>query len=83
MCTCVCLPASLLPHIQAFLTQEDLDMSLSVSVRTLDILNHVTLHASVALMCGGVTMEAGWRFAYRDTLNSKCRRNVLASHICQ
>ena len=62
MCTCVCLPASLLPHTQAFLTQEGLGMSLSVSVRTLDILNHVTLHASVALMCGGVTLEAGWTF---------------------
>ena len=46
VCTCVCLPVSLLPHIQAFLTQEDLDMSLSVSTKTLDILNRVILYAS-------------------------------------
>ena len=53
----VCLPVSLLPHIQAFLTQEDLDMSLSVSTNTLDVLNHVSLYARAALMSDGI---AAW-----------------------
>ena len=32
-------------------------------------------------MCGGITLEAGWWFVYRDALNSKFQREVLASHL--
>ena len=34
-------------------------MSLSVRTKTLDILNHVTLYASGALMCGSLRRLAG------------------------
>ena len=82
VCTsCVCLLVSLSSHTQAFLTQEDLDMSLSVSTKILEYSYHVALYASAALMCGGITLEAGWWFVYRDAVNSKCQREVLASHL--
>ena len=75
-CCCVYVHVcACLSHTQAFLTQEDLDMSLSVRTKTLDILNHVTLYASAALTCGGLvvwrSLEAGRWFVYRDALNSK------------
>ena len=55
----VCLPVSLLPHTQAFLTQEDLDLSLSVSTKTLDILI-MSLSMLVQLWCVVVSL---WRLA--------------------
>ena len=67
-------PVSLLPHTQAFLTQEDLDMSLSVSVKLrLWVFLIMSLSMLVqSLTCGGITLEAGRWFVYRDALNSKC-----------
>ena len=49
---------SLLPHTQAFLPQEDLGMSLSVSITTLDILIMSLSIVVQALMYGGVD----WRY---------------------
>ena len=66
----------MLPHTQAFLPQEDLDMSLSVSITTLDILimslSIVVQLWRVAVWTGGITLEAGRWFIYNDALNSKC-----------
>ena len=83
MCVCVqvCLPVSLLPHTQAFLTQEDLDMSLSVSTKTLWIFLIMSLSMLVGLRCvvvwtGGITLEAG-RWLSTGMPSTK----VLASHL--
>ena len=57
-------------------------MSLSVSTKILDILNHVTLYASAALVCDGITLEAGRGGSSTGMLSAKSiEEKVLAGHL--